>query len=105
MTRPTDDFEARKQLLVARSTLGRLRLQHDAARLRESLTLGHLGATVVKSPVVRSAAFLLAVEIAGPRRIARLLSFASQALSIARMAGVALAWLKEPSRPAGPPAP
>ncbi|MBK8322818.1 MAG: hypothetical protein IPL06_08785 [Betaproteobacteria bacterium] len=105
MTQPTDDFESRKQLLVARSTLGRLKLQHDAARLRESLTFGNVGAAVVKSPVVRSAAFLLAVEIAGSGRIARLLSFAGQALSVARMAGVALAWLKAPSHPAGPPAP
>ena len=105
MTRPTDDFESRKQLLVARSALGRLRLRHDAARLRESLTPGQVGAALVRSPAARSAAFLLAIEVAGPNRIARLLSFASHALSLARMAGVALAWLKEPPRPPEPPAP
>lgn len=105
MTRPTDDFEARKQLLVARSTLGRLRLQHDAARLREALTAGQLGAAVMQSPAARRAAFLVAVEIAGTERMARLLSFASQALSFARLAGAALAWWKAASRPAESPAP
>ena len=105
MTRPPDDFEARKQLLVARSALCRLRLRHSAARLGESLTPGQVGAALVKSPAARSAAFLLAIEIAGPERIARLLSFASRALSVARVAGIALAWLKAPSPPAEPPAP
>jgi len=105
MTRATDDFEARKQLLIARSTLCRLRLQHDAGQLRESFTLGNVGAAVVKSPTARTAAFLLAVGLVGPGRIARLLSFASQALSVARLAGVAIAWLKKPARPAGPPSP
>ncbi len=106
MTRPTDDYEARKQLLVARSALCRLRLWHDAARVRESFTPARVGASVVRSPAARTAAFLLAVEIAGPDRIARLLSLASSALTFARIAGAAFAWLKDPpANPSEPPAP
>ena len=95
MSRPPDDFAMRKQLLAARSSLCRLRLRHDAWVLRESFTVPRLGASVVRSPAARTAAFLVAVEIAGPTRMARLLAFANQALSIARIAGIALAWLRD----------
>ena len=100
MSRPPDDFAMRKQLLAARSSLCRLRLRQDAWALRESVSVPHLGASVASSPAARTAAFLVAVEIAGPARMARLLAFANQALSVARIAGIALAWLRD--RPAEP---
>lgn len=98
MTRPPDDLQIRKQLLVARSTLARLRLRHDAARLRERITGGAAVAAVARSPAARSAAFLLAVEIAGPDRIARLLGIASRSLAFVRIARAALAWLGQTPR-------
>ena len=104
MSRPSDEFALRKELVVARSSLARLRLRHDAALLRESLTPARVGASVAQSPAGRTAAFLVAVELAGPARIARLLAFAGRALVAARLVNLLVTSLREPRPPPQPPA-
>jgi hypothetical protein len=105
MSRPPDEFALRKELIVARSSLSRLRLRYDAAELRESLTPARAGAAMARSPAGRTAAFLVAVELAGPARIARLLAFAGRALLAARLVNLLVASLREPQPPPQPPAP
>jgi len=101
-----DRFAQRKQLLVARSTLCRLRLRHDAIALRERFTGRHAVSAVAGSPAGRSAAFALAVEILGTERMAALLATARRALAIARIVRLGLEWLRRPAQdPAGPPPP
>ena len=100
MNRPGDDLALRKQLLVARSSLCRLRIRHEGGALREGLSFRPLASMAASSAPARDAAFLLAMEGLGQDRTARLLAIASRALMVARFARIALALLKSPS--AGP---
>ncbi len=102
-----DPFGHRKQLLVARSTLCRLRLRHDAIALRERFTGRHAVTALAGSQAGRSAAFALAVEIVGAERMAALLATARRALAIARIARLGLEWLRQSAQDAAgtPPPP
>lgn len=101
-----DRFAQRKQLLVARSALCRLRLRHDAMRLRQRFTGSHAIAAIAGTRAGRSAAFGLAVEILGDERVAGLLATARRALAVVRIARLGLAWLRRPApEAAGPPPP
>ena len=100
MNRPGDDLALRKQLLIARSSLYRLKIRHESGALRESLSWRQAAVAAAGSSPARSGAFLLALEGLGERRMARLLTFASRALMVARFARIAIAFLKRP--PAGP---
>lgn len=102
-----DRFAQRKQLLVARSALCRLRLRHDAITLRGQFTSGHAVATIAGSQAGRTAAFALAVEILGTERVAALLVTARRALVIARIARLGVEWLRRPAQDAAgtPPTP
>lgn len=90
MSRSLDDLAARKQLLIARSTLARLQMQSELLGLRESVSWTRIGLKAATSAPVRSALFGLAVSRLGHNRMARLLGLASRVILIAKMTGVAV---------------
>jgi hypothetical protein len=96
MTRPVDDLALRKQLLLARSTLCRLKLRHEYSVMRNSLTWRNAGVAVAQSHTARSTAFLLALAIMGNERMRGLLAFAGRAMAIARVSRFAMEWLRKP---------
>lgn len=96
-----EELDLRKQLLVARSSLYRLKIRHEAGALLESLSWRHAAGAVASSQPARSAAFLLALEGLGESRMARLLVFARRVLMVARFTRIALDLPGSP--PAGPP--
>jgi hypothetical protein len=77
MTRETDLLALRKQVLVARSAMLRLQLEHDAAMMRESLRLPRLASAATGSPRAISALLALATLVAGRRRIGRWIGLAA----------------------------
>ena len=101
MNRPLETFALRKQLLVARSSLCRLKIRHEVEVMRESLTWRRAGSAVAGSLPVSSAVFLIAAGGLGHGRMARWLAFAGRALAIARLASLAATLMRD-SR-AGPP--
>jgi hypothetical protein len=91
VSRSLDDLAARKQLLIARSTLARLQMQSDLLGLRESVSWTRIGLKAATSAPVRSALFGLALSRLGDNRVASLLGLASKAILFAKMTGVAVA--------------
>jgi hypothetical protein len=74
----------RKRLLVARSRLHRLELQHGVARLRETFARpGHL-ISMATSSAARPLIFGLLMMLAGRSRLGRLLRGAMTALSVVK---------------------
>jgi len=89
-----------RELLVARSALGRLRLRRGSQALRDSLSWQGLAVTAAATPPARRLAFDLALSFVGARRAARAIVLASRALSLARLVRA----LAGPTRlPAGRP--
>lgn len=81
---------ARKHLLVARSSLYRLKMQQELGTLRESLRWSRAGAALATSPPARSLLFGLIVLILGRRRLGRLIWGAGRAILLLKLArGVA----------------
>lgn len=74
-----------RELLVARSALGRLRLRRGSQELRDSLSWQGLAVTAAATPQAQRLAFDLAVSFVGVRRAARAIVLASRALSLARL--------------------
>ncbi len=101
-----DDLALRKEILVARASLCRLKIRYNASTLRQGLTWRHAFAGVAGSAPARDAALLLVAEGVGRHRVARWLAFAIRALAIARLTNLALTMLKKaPADPADPPPP
>jgi hypothetical protein len=93
----------RKDLLIARGTLQRLKIAQEAGRLRESLGWRRAAAALTTSPG-RSLAFGLLMLVAGRGRLARLLRITAVGISLVKLSGL----LRSPPAPpaAGlPPAP
>jgi hypothetical protein len=106
MARALADLALRKQLLLARSSLCRLKIRHEAEVVRESLAWRNVAVAAAQSHTTRSAAFLLAAELMGHERMARLLAYAGRATALARLARLAIALLhRQPADPACPPQP
>jgi hypothetical protein len=104
VSRALDDLAARKQLLIARSTLARLQVQSELLGLRESVSWTRIGLKAATSAPVRSALFGLAVSRLGHNRMARLLGLASRVILIAKMTGVAVDIRRKLRDEAEPPA-
>jgi hypothetical protein len=100
MARPEDELALRKELLIARSSLARLRIRQDAHDFRRSLSWREAGTAIARIPAVRDNAFLLAVDGLGRDRVARWLALAGRVLAIAKLATLVLEVLRSP--PAGP---
>jgi len=101
MSRPDEELALHKDLLVARSSLCRLKIRHEVGVLRGSLSWHHAAMDVASSSPARTAIFLLALGGMGRERMARLLAFASRALMVARLTGVVMSLLR--SGAAAPP--
>ena len=74
----------RKELLVARSTMLRLKAAREAQALRESLTLRQMAASLRESPQARSALFGALLLALGGSRLRRMLRLAAFAVGVAR---------------------
>lgn len=98
-----DNLALRKELLIARSSLCRLKIRHEVQCLRNSLTWREAGAAAAQSPAARDALFLLAAEGIGRERTARWLAVAGQVLAIAKLVSLVVQMRRTP--PAGPAEP
>lgn len=99
----------RKDLLLAQSSLYRLKVARDAARVRESLSPGSVGAAIAGYGPARNMALGLLLAGLGSGRVSRLIRLASRALVVARLALAAFGMLrtqpKAPPEPQAPPPP
>ena len=90
---------ARKELLLGRSALCRLRLHREAHDLAASLHWTRVAAEAAASPPIRRLALGVAFSAIGLGRIARLVAFAGRALLYAKLARSAIGYLRAtPSR-------
>jgi hypothetical protein len=80
------DLALRKELLLARSSLYRLKLQGEVEAVRRSLSWPRAGMAIVSAGPARKLAFDLAVDVVGRDRVARYLTMAHRALAVARLA-------------------
>jgi hypothetical protein len=89
------ELAARKQLLLARSTLYRLSLQLEAAQLRESMATPARGLALLKYLPIA----LVAIRLVARGRSAALMP------SLIELASVVATWLLARRGPAGPSPP
>lgn len=94
MNERADELALRKEVVLARSSLCRLKIHYQADSLRRSLTWGGVATAVGSVPPARAALFLLAAEGLGHERTARWLAFAGRALAVAKLASLVLAQLR-----------
>jgi hypothetical protein len=97
MNSPAEDLAFQKKLLVAQSSLHRLRIRNEVRTLREGLSWRRAGTAALGSPTVRSTLFLLAAEGLGTERVAHWLSLARRALAVARLAVATVAIVRRQS--------
>ena len=84
MKQSREELAARKELLIAKSTLHRLRLQHGALELRRSVATPRGVLAIATAPVVRPLLFSALLVVVGGRRLSRVLKGAMAALTIAK---------------------
>ena len=94
MTRRGDELDLRKEVVLARSALCRLKIHCQADAFRRSLSWRGAASAVAAAPPARAALFLLAAEGLGHERTARWLAFAGRALAVAKLASLAVAQLR-----------
>lgn len=97
------DLALKKQLLQARSTLYRLRIQHDLNRVTEALTWAQAGVRIAKLLPLRSGLFGLALRALGQGRLARMLRFASRVLLFAKLTGIVITVVRKSADHQPPP--
>lgn len=95
MNRRDEELALRKELLLARSSLCRLKIHTQADALRHGLSWRGAAAAVAAAPPARGALFLLAAEGVGHARMARWLTLAGRALAAVRLARLALGLLRK----------
>jgi hypothetical protein len=88
----------RKEVLVARSGLYRLRVRRDVAAIRDGLSFSRAGAAVAGSGPGRELALGLLVSGLGGGRVARILATAGRVLVIARLALAAYRLVRSKAR-------
>ena len=84
MSKAREALALRKELLVARSTLHRLRVSHDVRALREGMSWPFAAGAWATSPPVRLG--MLALAMLAARRGSRLLGGATVAMGLALLA-------------------
>ena len=102
MSSSPDVVVLRKELLLARASLQRLKLRHEIDGFRESLRWPNAVGAIAASPKVRSLTFALLLAVAGRWRVARLVRGAAIAVVVARLA---LRAFTRSAKPAGEPPP
>lgn len=89
------DLALRKEVLLARSALCRLKIRYQSSMLRESVSWRRVGAAVAGSAPAREALFLLVAEGLGRYRVARWLALAARAIAVAKLASLAFSMARE----------
>jgi hypothetical protein len=95
MNKPGDELALRKEVVLARSSLCRLKIHYRAAALRHSISWRGAATAVAAAPPARAALFLLAAEGLGHERTARWLAYAGRALAAVRLTSLALGLLRK----------
>jgi hypothetical protein len=95
MNKRSEELALRKEVLLAHSSLCRLKIHYQADVLRHSFSWRGAATAVAAAPPARAALFLLAAEGLGHARMARWLTFAGRALAVARLTRLALALLRK----------
>jgi hypothetical protein len=89
---------ARKQLLIARSRLHRLQIQHELQSLRRSLVRPMTVLSIAASPPVRPLLFSALMFVLGRGRLSRLLRRAMTAMTIVKIVRAASGMFGGPQR-------
>ena len=100
MSRDGELLALRKDVLVARSCLLRLKAANELQSLRESLTCREIAGSITGSARVRSALFGTLLLVAGGGRLGRFLRVAAIGVAVARVAAL-VAKLARQAEPAG----
>lgn len=87
MSESREILALRKDLLVARAQLQRLKIARQVGELREGLNWRNAAATFTSSPG-RSLFFGLLLLVAGRSKVANLVRIAAGAVALAKVAGV-----------------
>jgi len=85
----------RKHLLLARSRLHRLELQHQFGELRRSFARPRAALSLAASPAVRPLVLSALMALLGGGRVARLLKGALAVLAVAKTLGAIYGWMNE----------
>lgn len=91
MSETLGELAARKQLLIARSRLHRLQVQHHVRLLRQSLARPMTALSIAASPPVRPLLFSALTFVVGRGRLMRLVRRALAALTAIKVARAAWA--------------
>lgn len=83
-----------KEILVARSTLCRLRLAGQVQDVRDSLRWRRAAMAVAAAPGTRRIAFGVAVALLGLGRAARLITMAARVVVFAKLASALAGWVR-----------
>ena len=95
----------RREVLVARSSLCRLKVRRDAEHLRGSMSLPGLGAGLASSAPVREVMLGLLLSRLGTGRVSRVVALASGALAVAKLVVAAMGLARTPPAPPPPSSP
>lgn len=87
MNSPRELLALRKEVLVARASLQRLKVGHELEALREGMRWPRAVAAIATSPPVRSLLFGLLLLVVGRGRVARLVRLGAGAVALAKVAG------------------
>ena len=105
MSKKLESLAARKQLLVAQSTLYRLQLVHESRVLRRSLFTPRTALSVATSAPVRPLIFSALLLVVGRGRLARLIRGAMMILTVVKVVRAAAGWVHSALPPEDPAAP
>lgn len=105
MNKSAELLALQKEVLLARSSLCRLKIRRDMGRMRESLSFGAVAPGIAASGPARELALGLLLSGLGGRRVSRVVAFAGRALVFARIALAAFGMLRstQPAPGAAPP--
>ena len=90
MNKRQELLRLRREVLVARSAMLRLRAAGEVEALRESVTLPGLASSVASSSRARSMLFGTLLVVLGGKRLSRMLRFAAAIVAGARLVRFAL---------------
>jgi hypothetical protein len=87
-----------REHLLQRSALCRLRLARDVHALRGAVTWRHVPQALATQPVLRTAAWSLALSMIGVERAARVLMLAGRVILVVKLARAAIGYARGPVR-------
>ena len=94
-----EQLALRKQLLLARSALYRLRIRHELHTVRGMLTPARVTIEAANAVPIRAALIGLALVVIPRGRLAGIIAFATRMLFVARLTSVAVQLFRKPATP------